>query len=315
MTERQRRILSLLVEAYIASGHPVASGLLAQQLSVSPATCRYDLAELTEAGYVIKLHASAGRLPTRNAFRYYALSLLPPSLLPEEVLERLALILERAGQSWAKLVGQMAANLSGYATVLRLARVKNPRLIQVHLSALGGGRMLVVAIMEGGLVQNSLLELDFDPSESLLQQAEQLLRGPMEEEAPFGRPWDSSQLETLLHAAQQVYQHQLHERYLEGARAVLSEPEAMNPEFLRRAFTLLETPSKEPLTPPGNVNLRVGETEGLSMVQAGFIQGGVQGEISLVGPLRMRYKDALSVAHSLSHTLNQESIHAGYYAD
>ena len=66
-------------------------------------------------------------------------------------------------------------------------------------------------------------------------------------------------------------------------------------------MTLYEAGGDEAvLTPPGRVDVRVGEVEGLSQVQAGFARGEWLGELVLLGPMRMRYLEALSVASSLS---------------
>jgi heat-inducible transcriptional repressor len=60
----------------------VPSARLAEALGLSPALARYELIALEEMGYLSKPHASAGRVPTRQAYRQYALSLLPPPPFP-----------------------------------------------------------------------------------------------------------------------------------------------------------------------------------------------------------------------------------------
>jgi heat-inducible transcriptional repressor len=90
------------------------------------------------------------------------------------------------------------------------------------------------------------------------------------------------------------------EEYREGVGLLLSEPEAQNPLFLRQAIAIFETPSDPTLTPPGGINVRVGEDEGLSLVQAGIGVSDQVGELSLLGPVRMRYEKALSVAFAMS---------------
>ncbi|MEZ4605271.1 MAG: hypothetical protein R2865_00265 [Deinococcales bacterium] len=64
-------------ETYIHSAHPVASSLLAKTLEVSSATVRHELA-LEEAGYLEKPHTSAGRIPTRLAYKNYIKKYIPP---------------------------------------------------------------------------------------------------------------------------------------------------------------------------------------------------------------------------------------------
>src|SRR5881392_2176597 len=78
LTERQRALLALVVEEYVASGQPVGSRHLVEHggLSVSPSTVRNELAELEARGLLTHPHTSAGRVPTDRGYRFYAGELL-----------------------------------------------------------------------------------------------------------------------------------------------------------------------------------------------------------------------------------------------
>jgi heat-inducible transcriptional repressor len=71
MTERQKQILSAIVEQYAEVASPVGSSLLAKVFNVSSATIRAEMAQLEEAGYIMQPHTSAGRIPTDKGYRYY----------------------------------------------------------------------------------------------------------------------------------------------------------------------------------------------------------------------------------------------------
>ena len=72
LPERDRRILGVVVSAYIEQGEPVSSLWLAKgRLGVSSATLRNVLARLEEQGYVRQPHTSAGRVPTDLGYRNY----------------------------------------------------------------------------------------------------------------------------------------------------------------------------------------------------------------------------------------------------
>jgi heat-inducible transcriptional repressor len=73
LSERQIKILKAVIEEYINSGEPVGSEVLEKkyELGVSPATVRNEMAKLIEAGYLKQPHTSAGRIPTKEAFRFY----------------------------------------------------------------------------------------------------------------------------------------------------------------------------------------------------------------------------------------------------
>ena len=84
LSERQERILAMVVHSYIESGKPVGSKALVEEfgLDFSSATVRNDLALLGELGYVAQLHTSAGRIPTETGYRYFVQKLLGEFHLP-----------------------------------------------------------------------------------------------------------------------------------------------------------------------------------------------------------------------------------------
>ena len=73
LTERQTKILKAIIEEYIENGGPVGSEVLEKkyELGVSPATVRNEMAKLIAAGFLKQPHTSAGRIPTKEAFRFY----------------------------------------------------------------------------------------------------------------------------------------------------------------------------------------------------------------------------------------------------
>src|SRR5580704_1058496 len=71
--EREREILTAIVETFIATGEPVGSRTLARsnREGLSPATIRNVMADLVDAGFLEQPHTSAGRVPSAEAYRYY----------------------------------------------------------------------------------------------------------------------------------------------------------------------------------------------------------------------------------------------------
>src|ERR1700760_3967255 len=78
LSQRQRDILRLVVEEYVATRQPVGSKGLVERaaLGVSPSTVRNELAELERLGLLTHPHTSAGRVPTEAGYRVYVDELL-----------------------------------------------------------------------------------------------------------------------------------------------------------------------------------------------------------------------------------------------
>jgi heat-inducible transcriptional repressor len=71
MTERQRQILSAIIEQYAEVASPVGSSLLAKAFGVSSATIRAEMAELERLGFITQPYTSSGRVPTDRGYRFY----------------------------------------------------------------------------------------------------------------------------------------------------------------------------------------------------------------------------------------------------
>ena len=71
ITQRQREILSQIIEEYAETAAPVGSMTMAKLFGVSPATIRAEMARLEALGLVAQPHTSAGRVPTDAGYRFY----------------------------------------------------------------------------------------------------------------------------------------------------------------------------------------------------------------------------------------------------
>lgn len=78
LSDRQIKILKSIIEEYIETAKPVGSETLEKkyELGISPATIRNEMIALTKMGYLHQLHTSAGRTPTKEAFRFYVNQLM-----------------------------------------------------------------------------------------------------------------------------------------------------------------------------------------------------------------------------------------------
>jgi len=71
MTERQKQILSAIIEQHAEIAAPIGSVMLAKLFGVSSATIRSEMVRLEEMGLITQPHTSAGRVPTDAGYRFY----------------------------------------------------------------------------------------------------------------------------------------------------------------------------------------------------------------------------------------------------
>lgn len=114
LTERQNQLFKAMVEEYVSTAHPIASGALAKAfaLDVSPATVRNDMAVLEEQGLITQPHTSAGRIPTAKGYQYYVEEFVANIDLPGAQQRKLEQALAQEMEDTVKRMARMAADLS-----------------------------------------------------------------------------------------------------------------------------------------------------------------------------------------------------------
>lgn len=174
LNSRAREIFRLVVEGYLASGHPVGSKTLAGErgLNLSPASIRSVLAELETLGLLAAPHTSAGRMPTEMGLRLFVDGMMQ---VAEPTAEERAAIERRLGQPGPiehalETVSALLSDLSGAAGMVMVPR-HEPRLAQMSLVPLTARRALAVLVGEDGHVENRVIELAGAIAPSALEQA------------------------------------------------------------------------------------------------------------------------------------------------
>ena len=167
--EREREILTALVETFIATGEPVGSRTLARtsREGLSSATIRNVMADLADAGYLEQPHTSAGRVPSAEAYRYYVEQLTGKAHLSQEdegiIQESLQGISDV--QEFMERTSHVLSLIShNVGVAVALGGHKNA-LEHVYFSRLGDQKVLAVLVTRSGLVRDRVLRLDLPQSE------------------------------------------------------------------------------------------------------------------------------------------------------
>lgn len=311
--ERRERILDLVAEGYIETARDVPSAAVARTLGTSSATIRNEFAALEEEGLLRQPHTSAGRRPTADGFRRYASRHLPPKPLDPLQRRLLARTTGRgAGLDRLRRLVLLASQLSGYAVVLEVQRDGDLRSVQIHLTPLGGTRLLAVAVTDDGWTRDLALTIDPRPDDGAVVDAEAVLRqivvapsdmaSAIRQRAAAMRDDVRRTLSAVADAwaalrPTLVVSH--------GLGRLLEEPEAADPGFVRRASRWLERGgwAHESGPPPAGPSLSFDEDVALVTAHAA-VDGALHGaRIAFVGPERMRYPRAFAVAHEVASTL------------
>ncbi len=163
LNQRSREVFRHIVDAYVVSGEPVGSRTIARRLEqpVSAATIRNVMADLEDAGLLYAPHTSAGRLPTDAGLRLYVDGLLEVGNLTEDEKADIATRCVGSGQSVEALLADASDTLSGLSrhAGIVIAPTSEGPFKHVEFVPLGPGRVLVVVVHEGGLVENRIIQV------------------------------------------------------------------------------------------------------------------------------------------------------------
>ena len=159
---RARDIFASVVSTYLDTGAPVGSRTIALSgTSLSPASIRAVMADLTRMGLLESPHVSAGRQPTQAGLRLYVDGLLEVGDLSGAERARLERQLGGGEADPDAVFAQASALLAGLAggagLVLAPEDSRDDALRHVEFVGLDDGRALVVMVHADGRVENRLL--------------------------------------------------------------------------------------------------------------------------------------------------------------
>lgn len=332
LTDRQKKILTMVVHEYIRSAEPVGSKHIVENyhLNLSSATVRNELSELTELGYLRQPHTSAGRVPTEEGYRYFVGQLMNNTNLPEDTRRTIShqfYQMPNDINQWLKLAASVLASQSRGAALVTAPHPQQAHFKHLELVSTHGRQVLVVMVLEGGAIDQTLLTFEEPPSQDKLTalaakfndlckgldgKAMQALAGNFTGSEKMVLDW---MVETLNHADTMLSG----EIYLDGITNVLAEPEFSNSGEARRALRLLEERSllqdllsRTVFTANTNgVQVLIGgegtwdELRQCSMILARYgSPDQATGSLGILGPMRMSYGRSISIVRFISSLLS-----------
>jgi len=166
---REREILTAIVETFIASGEPVGSRTLARasREGLSAATIRNVMADLADAGFLEQPHASAGRVPTAEAYRYYVEQLSGEAHLSHEnqsiIQDTLTGVTDVA--EFMERTSHVLSLISHSVGITVATSGPRNALEHVYFSRLSDAKVLAVVVTRSGVVRDRVLRLDIQQSD------------------------------------------------------------------------------------------------------------------------------------------------------
>lgn len=343
ISERQRNILTIIIEEYVTTARPVASEHIVNHydLNVSSATVRNDMAELERAGLIVQPHTSAGRIPTDLGYRYFVANLMNPTVLAADEQRKIRHQfhqIEMDADEWVRLATAVLARTTHSAAVATAPRSNAVHLKHFELIGISDSRILVVMVgHEGSITQQMLTveeEWDQERISSLAAQLNASLAGKTAaqisewagEEANIRplSPLAPRVLQLITTMLARLERPEASSIYHEGLGHILEQPEFRQPDKIQQVLALFEhgdlwTSIIPSIMDRNGVQVLIGDQgwgEGMgaySVVLARYgLENKMAGVLGVVGPTRMPYSRSVSTVSYMSSLLS-DLLHRAYY--
>lgn len=330
LDERKRKILKAIIKTYMETGEPVGSRTISKyaDLNVSSATIRNEMSDLTDMGYIVQPHTSAGRIPSDKGYRLYVDALMKEK--EDEIAEIRDLMIEKTDKMdmVLKQVAKVLAANTNYATMISVPQYSGNKLKFVQLSRVNPLQLVAVVVSDNNVIRNQIIDLDEEMDDQTILKLNLLLNTNLN-----GVPIQDINLGMIARLKEQAGMHSnivatvldavadtIHvdeedmEIYTSGATNIFKYPELADKTKASELISAFEEKQqlvdlvKEHMSDTENTGVQVyiGDEMPIqtmrdcSVVTATYELGsGMRGTIGIIGPKRMDYENVVDSLKTL----------------
>ena len=167
-------ILSAVVEQFIKTGEPVGSKVLLSSLpiSVSSATIRNEMSELSLLGFLTQPHTSAGRIPTQKGYRYYIDNLMNRTELSDDEKDMILTELRREAGDPNKLLekaSEILARRTDCAALTTSPTDLGATVKRIEIVPIGSRLAMIVLMTSTGIIKNAVSRTDVPLTDEMVE--------------------------------------------------------------------------------------------------------------------------------------------------
>ncbi|EYE88110.1 HrcA family transcriptional regulator [Fervidicella metallireducens AeB] len=330
--ERKKLILRAIVNDYIQTAEPVGSRSISkkQEIGISSATIRNEMADLEELGYLQQPHTSAGRIPSDKGYRFYVNELMEvnvPTVKEIEYMKNMMqLVTVNEINKIIKRMTKMLSQITCYTSAIVTPSVKNSSVKSIQLIHVTSNDIVAVIVTDTGIIKNFVINTPRSITNDTLIKINNMLN-----EKLSGLTLNEINLEVISSIQSELrgYTEILNaiipalyecltsmdcDVFLEGVTNIFKHPEYKDIEKAENFLSILDKKDiiKKILTVDdnnysvyiGNENIYDGIKD-CSIVKATYrINNKTVGHIGVIGPTRMDYGKVIGTLKLISTTIN-----------
>ena len=336
LTERKKRILHALVDLYISTGQPVSSSDIQSKYlpEVSSATVRAELSALEALGYIEQPHTSAGRVPLKDAYKFYVESISETddhsnmltdqetAFIRDKFLRRLGKIQDMSVEA-AKII----SDVTNYTSFIVEKNTADIVIEEIKLVPLKQGKAVVLIVTSAGMIADKAIDLKDDVRPEYVDTATKVLNKVFAgKRVTEVEKIDISQIDDELKGFADVLddvlvilriymsEHSDTNVFVEGALKMLDYPEYNNVEDAKNFLSVISDKASmsEILQSDESsieFSVRIGKEDSgvdkCAIITAAYKVGDeVVGQAGVIGPERMDYKKVIGVLDYMKKAIN-----------
>lgn len=329
--DRRDDVLRMIVETFIETASPVGSKSLIEKynLNISSATIRNVMQELENEGYIEKPHTSGGRIPSTNGYQYY-IDNLRKSNIDSDVKYKLQTMLDNRLKSVQEILSkscEVLSQMTNMASIILGNSDMEESLASLQLVPISNNSSTVIFVTSKGKVVNKTFFFDESLRLSDLQKCVDILSKRLvgtkiceiKDKLDVIKPIIQDYLidgdlmyQSLLSTLSSLTNSKV---IIYGREKLLEQPEFNNdPNDIKTLIKLLESPdffkdiTDETLKSNG-ISVKIGNDQSqyknISILSAKVdLPGARDNIISLIGPVRMDYSNAISILKGLINEID-----------
>ena len=328
LTERQNKVLKLIVEKYIQEAKPVGSKVVSKTLRCSSATIRNEMAALEDARLLEKTHTSSGRVPSEAGYRYYVDNLMELKKMNAEDMLKLQIVFRNQQLALSDVITkslQVISDITNYTTVVLGGASHENLLKQIEVVPIDDVSMIVIIVTDKGHVEHRNIQLK-DVSLAEVKKTVSLINNLISA-TPIDEVSTKLEYEIKPIIGKYVKQHeQLYNVFyhvfndftnqevnIVGRHKFLEQPEfSSNIEKIKNVYNKLE--DKEILQSieddgDNNIKVYIGKEnkidDDVTVIKTKFNNGSEEGTIAIIGPKRMEYSRIVSMLEYIKENIER----------
>lgn len=328
LTDRQCKVLKLIVEKYIKDPIPVGSKTISKTLKCSSATVRNEMSALEEAGLLEKTHTSSGRIPSENGYRYYVDHLMEPKKMTGEDILKLQTVFHNQQLALSDVIVkslQVISDMTNYTTVVLGSTSHENLLKQIEVVPIDDVSMIVIIVTDKGHVEHkniNLKDVSLDEIKKTVGLINNLISGTPIDEVSKKLEFEIKpiigkyvkQHEQLYNAFYHVFTDFTNQEVnVMGRSKMLEQPEfSTDIETIKNVFNKLE--DKELLKnieedDENNIKVYIGNENNIdsdmTIIKTKFKKGKEEGTIAIIGPKRMEYDRVVGMLEYMKENIER----------